>query len=377
MTNVYICGGGVNQKHLIDTTVQLSNINHVYVIDPVCQEYFNNYTSERFTHIKHNASDYNTLENIIIKDTHSKILITDCEVLRRGTNSLADRLGLYNELDSAIEKFTDKYCMYKSAIDNDVPVIPTYTCPKDLINVKEFISKPRCGCNSDGVVRCTDIPSNLNTNDIYQPVITGTEITLEGLAIDGKHTTIATSVKSDCDNFGVYNFQKYPTSVSTDVLRSIINHNDKYINSTGIKNTLTQTEWLVNKHGYYLMDAACRTGTLSSRVISTMYDINVYSIYLNSIIHEPVSIDITDPEYQCALWFPNLTHWANRLEYLHEFYHNHSNVMYYKLYDENIKNVHNIQVKSQRHANIVLRCSIKDNIYKLKHKIHNELIANL
>lgn len=372
MLSIYILGGGRNQQHLISTAAGVKDGVQVYVVDPNDSDQYNYPAYGNVTHLKYDAKDFLRIEQKIKQDPGDKIIITDCESLRSDTNNFAKRLGLNQERSDSVQCFTDKWYMFKHASQLNVPVIPTYTKP--LKTHTEYISKPRCGSNSEGLNIHQKGDESVATDYIYQPIIKGKEITAEGICINGVHTTLALSIKSECDKFGVYNFQKYPTDLPPHVASSIVKHNNDFVNMSGIQNTITQTEWLVNDSGYYLMDVACRAGTLSSLIIDSMYDINIYELNIKSIIGEHVEIDVTSPSRHAAIWFPNLYQYKSNLIMIDNCLRDATNdVVYHNINTDETCITPDVVTKLDRHAAVVLRCDIDRDIYKTRDTIVKQL----
>lgn len=368
--NIYILGGGVYQQPLISTAISLFSPENVHVISPEyykCEKHPDNASANWY---KADAKDIASITEYINKSKRDKIIITDCELLRTVANKLSQNLGCYSEDTNSLELFINKKKMADHAANcRYYETIPTFELPSD--NWKKFISKPRIGTGSYNISIHPEKPLPVETdNYIFQPIIEGIEITLEGICINGKHSTLTSSIKYECKEFGVHDFIKYPADINESRLQSVIEKNNMYVESTGIKNTITHIEWLLTDNGDYLMDAAARGGmAVPGVVIKNMFDIDLYKLYIESIMTGKAELNYDIPSLQCAAWFPNLSKYKNSIPKLKKILDNHNNIANNVIFIDNIKRYTSIDNKYMRHGCLHVCCTMQENIFDIRDEI--------
>lgn len=225
---------------------------------------------------------------------------------------LNQELGLFGNDMKVIEKFTDKYAMYKFAIECGVPV--PHTCivnnvcdVKDMGNKKSYpiIIKPTDATMSRGFhkfnseVEVTDDIINYTRSFsksktvITQNFVSGDMITLEGVCSGGKHRTVATSMKDGFFTPGINCGVRYPCkNISDSLLNEIIESNDYYVEKSGMKFGLTHSEYIVNKSEFNLIEIGARGGGagIIDKIVPWVSGINPYDILYESLIGNVVDV---------------------------------------------------------------------------------------
>lgn len=206
-----------------------------------------------------------------------------------------------------VEKFINKYLMKKHAREMSVPV-PDFSIVQSLIDLETFIEvhglpvviKPVDAQSSRGffcidqsnIERIPDLMaeslcfSNCNTL-IVEKFVSGREITVEGICIDGKHRCLASSIKTHFRP-GLASSLRYPAQIPVDLLNEIFASNDRLVDGSGLDFGLTHAEYMVNleTQEYYLIEIACRGGgtLISSDIVQWISGVDCYEILYQSIL---------------------------------------------------------------------------------------------
>lgn len=163
------------------------------------------------------------------------------------------------------------------------------------INLKfPLVLKPSDSANSRGIIKVNsqkELESSFNHSLKFSREKTiiaqkwsdsNFQITCEGICIDKKHQTIASSYKGPYLSTGITSFVRWPLKekINKNLLKKIYELNDKIVHSTKIKCCLTHSEYIIENETIYINEIACRGGgfKISSILAPWVSGINLYEI---------------------------------------------------------------------------------------------------
>ena len=212
---------------------------------------------------------------------------------------LSQNFGLRGNKPEAVNRFFNKLAMYKFAEKIGVPVAPFAAC-SCTEDVKAFgreygfpiVVKPADGTasrgfskvdNMDGVSKSVEKCRQFTTNQdfVVQKFVPGTEYTVEGIASGYKHKSLTASRKQHFRT-GIARRLQYPGDIPDVVYES----NNKFVEESGLRFAITHAEYMVNEHGYFLMEIAARGGgvSIASDIIRLTTGIDIlYDIIYNEL----------------------------------------------------------------------------------------------
>jgi biotin carboxylase len=300
---ILFISGGIWQKSFVKF---LKNKGHfVAIVNPVETET----TKMCDLHIKCDINDSKQIKKNI-KIINPNIITSDqSDVSTKIVSELSEEFGLYGNPLSVIEKFSNKYEIFKFASKIKIPVPDS-----KIINNKEeliefskksgfpFIIKPIDSTMSRGFKKinsgqeiCDEmIKESLKFSKskkiIAQYFIEGDMITCEGICSGGRHKTLATSIKISSDYFypGITSRVTYPAKCPKEILDKIIKSNDKYIEKSGLVYGLTHSEYIFNKEEFKLIEIGARGGGagISDKIVPWVSGVNNYEIFYKSMMGE-------------------------------------------------------------------------------------------
>jgi biotin carboxylase len=273
-------------------------------------------------HIKTDVCD---LDEIIsaAKDINIDFVTSDqSDISTMSVARLSERLGLPGNPVSVIEKFTDKFEIYKFARSLQIPV-PDSMLVESVADLHEFatwhgfpfIIKPTDSTMSRGF-RKIDFEEQLTAETlecairfsssgqvIAQDFAPGKMITLEGVCSGGKHRTIATSIKNDYFKPGITSGVRYPTTIQGVLLDKIIAANDHYVESSGMLFGLTHSEFIILGDKFWLIETGARGGGagITNKIVPWVSGINTYDILHESLLGNVVDVKALKPLARSAL----------------------------------------------------------------------------
>lgn len=133
-----------------------------------------------------------------------------------------------------------------------------------------------------------------NGSILAEGFIDGTEITVEGLKLPGKHLTLAVSTKEHyAHNSMVAERLLYARDFPEFDMAKLTAAHDRFIAATGLPFGITHSEYRVHHGEFYLVEAAARGGgtKVSSHVIPLMSGIDANEILLRMALGEEPEVD--------------------------------------------------------------------------------------
>ena len=265
-------------------------------------------------------ADYKEIGDILDRDFCEKIaknygveaIISDeCDIAMPTIGYVSDKLGLPSIGAQMASLYTNKYEMRRFCQVRHFPS-PRFRKCSNIREAEDFfvslpskkmILKPLDSNSSRGVYTITDIQaisehfndavafSKVDAAVICEEYIEGTEFTVDGVVINGKHRSLAISEKKHyeynkniaCELF----FSTYNPSFSYDVLRE---QNDKYVEETGLPFGFTHAEYKYNGKEFILIEIGARGGGnyISSHIVPALYNIDYYQMLLDSTFSKEI-----------------------------------------------------------------------------------------
>lgn len=322
-----VVAGGAWQVPIIQY-LQARNY-HVTVIDP--------YPTSPGVLIadEHIQADVRDVENIIkLTANHEyQIVTTDqSDVSVHTTAVLAKQLNLRGNEPDVVALYVNKYLSRVYSGQQKIPVpkyFKAYNTKEVQLAIEQIglpvILKPTDAQSSRGIVKI----DNHNSEDLAKAVkltfeatredyilvekfFEGTELTVEGICIDGKHKTLAISQKQHFRT-GIASSLEYPAVLPTDIETAIINCNDRYVEQSGLSIGITHAEYLYNKedNSFCLVEIACRGGgtLISSDIAKWVSGVDLYKILIDGLNGISTEVKAIEPLKRNAVLrffeFPN------------------------------------------------------------------------
>ncbi len=231
---------------------------------------------------------------------------------------VSEQLGLRTIGIKLAELFTNKYCMREYLKENTFPY-PEFKICKELNEAKQFfidlkhdaIIKPLDSQSSRGIYEIhvledldryfdnTKSNSKDQSSVLIERYVQGTEFTVDGIVVDGKHHTLAISEKSHYDfNQNVADALYFSYSNDTYDYNALRKLNDEIIQSTGLPFGLTHAEYKLENGTFYLIEMAARGGgtKISSDIVPYMTGIDNYALWIHSVLDDKIEYPIIDLE---------------------------------------------------------------------------------
>lgn len=216
---------------------------------------------------------------------------------------VSEKMGLPTVTTDLALLFTNKYKMREFCKKNGY-LYPKYYLCSDSSDIKKItkidskmILKPVDSFSSRGIFIIENIQqlqqyypeaarfSRDGRSVILEEYIDGTEFTVDGIVVNGKHYTLAISEKQH---------YKYNQNIACKLLFMYDNPNFDYnhlreihdvlIEKTGLKMGLTHSEYKFSNGKYYLIEMAVRGGGnyIASEIVPALTGIDNYKIYIQS-----------------------------------------------------------------------------------------------
>lgn len=306
MENVIVVSGGIWQSDLVDF---LKSKNYrVHVINPVETET----TKKADGWIKADVrSDPKALYKLVAKLDPLLVMTDQSDIANMPTAQLASNCSCEYNIPEVVKLFTDKSNMAIHAANHGIAMPLTY-----VIDRKEHLRsclttvlgsypagafiKPADNHSSRGVTHVQDIltgdmafdhamTNSFSGRVVIQGAIEGTMITVEGFVTDGKHHTLATSVKQHFRS-AIASRLEYPSRLFTPEIQA---DNDKYVELAGLQYGPTHAEYIIDKDGkHWLIEIAARGAgsSISSVIVPHVCGMDVYEQWHNDLIGEDVRL---------------------------------------------------------------------------------------
>ena len=259
-------------------------------------------------------ADYKEIGDILDRDLCEKVarkygveaVISDeCDIAMPTIGHVSDKLGLPSIGTRMASLYTNKYEMRKFCQTHHFPTPGFKKCgsvreAEDFfvsLPVGKMIIKPLDSNSSRGVYTISDVGeigkyfhdaiafSKVDKAVLCEEYIEGTEFTVDGLVVNGKHKSLAISEKKHyeynnniaCELF----FSTYNPDFSYDTLRK---QNDKYVDKTGLPFGFTHAEYKYDGKKFVLIEIGARGGGnyISSHIVPALYGIDYYQMLLDS-----------------------------------------------------------------------------------------------
>lgn len=306
--DVLFIAGGMWQIPLIKYIK--SKGHHVTVVDPYLYSPGVKYADKQIECDVRNADEIYTL----VKDLKIDFVASDQSDISVNTVAkLNTKLNLNGNALEVTNRFVNKYEMRIMASHIGIP-IPKFAKIENIKELKEFISysslpiiiKPADSQSSRGVIKIDDTNKNqlehlfissLKFSNcgfiIAEEFVEGNEVTVEGIASNFKHRTLAISLKKHFRT-GIASELEYPANIPQNIYSEIERLNDLYVENSGLKFGITHAEYMINfKTGrIVLIEIACRGGgtLISSDIAKWVSGIDLYEIYYKGLIGETVDV---------------------------------------------------------------------------------------
>lgn len=223
---------------------------------------------------------------------------------------VAEKMGLPGIGTTNAKLFTNKYAMreFCALKGFDTPEFCECTCIEDAIAFFEKLNhkaiiKPvdyqaSCGvysieCLSD-LEKYFPIAQQYSVREgkvIIERYIQGTEFTVDGLMVNGKHYTLAISEKEHYEfNENVANALCFSYDNPKYDYNALRQQHNKLIESTGIKCGITHTEYKYEDGRFYLIEMAARGGgtRISSDIVPFLSGIDNYAVLIETCLGKQV-----------------------------------------------------------------------------------------
>lgn len=144
---------------------------------------------------------------------------------------------------------------------------------------------------------------------IAEEYVQGTEITIEGICLAGRHTITAMSRKQHF-RLGIASDLLYPLKINQDLHEQLVDFHCRLIESTGLDFGITHSEYIINeiRDEFWLVEMACRGGgsLIPSHITPAVSGINIYKSLYDYIMSGSNNIQakrFVDPIGSCLLHF--------------------------------------------------------------------------
>lgn len=311
---ILFIAGGSWQKPFVK---YLKDKGHfVAIVNPVVTET----TQLADLHVVADVNDLDEINKHIQKIKPSIITSDQSDISTLIVATLSEKWNLPGNNVQTIQKFTNKFEIYKFAKSIGIPVPETkiVNSTKDIQEFGEIygfplIIKPTDATYSRGF-RKIDSPNEIKEELIIeslkfsklkqiitQTYIPGNMVTLEGACSNGKHKTVATSKKDQYFKPGITSEVQYPSNLNE--INKIIEANDLYVEKSGMKFGLTHSEYIYNQNGFKLIEIGARGGGagIIDKIVPWVSGIDVYDILYKSLIGEIVDVKKLIPLQRHAL----------------------------------------------------------------------------
>lgn len=225
---------------------------------------------------------------------------------------IADKLGLPGIGTKRADICTDKSLMRDFCRENDI-LIPDYKLCKNIDDAMsmlkkygKIIIKPIDSQSARGVFIIDDSKqleenypitvsfANRRKEILAEEYIGGTEFTIDGVIVKGKHYPLCISYKNMHEkNTMVSMVQTYTYKSDKFDYDELRKQNKMLVEKIGLPFGLTHTEYRFYKGKYYLLEIAARGGgsNLSSKIVPYMSDVDNYSYLIKGALGEDINDD--------------------------------------------------------------------------------------
>lgn len=257
-------------------------------------------------HIQADVRDFEKIKNLTAGIRIDLVITDQSDIAVETVQKLATHFGLRRNNPNAVKKFTNKFISRQYATEQKIPV-PAFCNAFTADEVKSAVTviglpvilKPVDSQSSRGIFKIDE--SNIDQLDQLIPLIfkesaekyiliekyfIGEELTVEGICSNGKHKTLALSMKKHFRT-GIASDLQYPAEIPAQIENEIIRINDLYVENSGLEFGITHAEYLFNSitNEICLVEIACRGGgsLIASDIASWVSGIDLYEILVNEL----------------------------------------------------------------------------------------------
>ncbi|WP_219637576.1 ATP-grasp domain-containing protein [Cohnella sp. CFH 77786] len=222
---------------------------------------------------------------------------------------LCERSGLPGIGTDIAGLFTDKSRMRQFCLEHGFPCPPFRLC-RTMEDVKDFIGenglpiilKPVSSQASRGVKKVAsvaDLPELYADTLLHaggRPILAeryigGFEITMEGLAIGGSHTTLAVSRKKHLNAERTIASELLYTGDDPEIdYEKVMETHNRMIEAMKLPFGITHAEYKIDQGRFYLIEAAARGGgtKISSHIVPAVSGVDAQELLIRMALGEPV-----------------------------------------------------------------------------------------
>jgi carbamoyl-phosphate synthase large subunit len=224
---------------------------------------------------------------------------------------LNEQLGLNGIRPDTARVFTDKLAMRNALVGSDVRM-PRYaevaTIEEALRAAEEWdypsILKPKSSQSSFGVFKVENerqlrqrFADSLNESRdgkiLLEEFVEGTEVTVEGLSLEGKYHVLAISEKEHYSfNPCVARRLSYPPQFDENTMSCIRDSAERVVSRLGLKDGLSHGEFRISGSVPYLIEVAARGGgnRIGSVIVPHVSGVDAYEALINRLLGERVEL---------------------------------------------------------------------------------------
>jgi biotin carboxylase len=301
MQKIIFIAGGSWQKPFVKYLKEKGNF--VAIVNPIVTET----TKLADFHIQSDVNDLDTINKYIEKINPIFITSDQSDISTQTVSKLSEKWNLPGNNINVIEKFTNKFEIFtfSKSIGIPAPESSIVNSVKELLEFSKIhgfpiIIKPVDSTMSRGFRKIDSLQQiteevlqsskyfSKSNKIIAQTFITGEMVILEGICSGSKHKTLAVCKKEGYFSPGITTGARY----SFDIPESIIAANDRYVEMSGMRFGLTHAEYMINEHGFYLIEIGGRGGGagITDKIVPWVSGINVYDILYSSLMGEVVDV---------------------------------------------------------------------------------------
>lgn len=284
-------------------------------------------------------SDYTERYDILNVDSCIKIakkykviavMSDECDIAMPTVAAVSEKLGLKSIGSHFAELYTNKRAM------RDFSVISGFPCPAyrqcatigeakeffQSLTIRKMIIKPLDSNSSRGVFTIESIEqldkvfndslsfSKISNAVLCEEYIEGTEFTIDGIMLKGRHYSLAISKKKHYQHHPNIACELYFSHCDDEFDYELLkNQNNEYVEKSGLPFGFTHAEYKYDGEKFVLIEIGARGGGnyISSHIVPAMTGIDNYKILINSTLRKTIDDSIAiDNKYLdrcCVLKF--------------------------------------------------------------------------
>lgn len=210
-------------------------------------------------------------------------------VVRRFSNKLENRKFLFDAFDDHYPKFqqvktVDEIITFQNLVQKNLIVKPVDAQSSRGIFLTENKTRTE-------LVTMLEAALAFSKADycIAEMFLEGTEFTVEGLCLDGQHTTLAISRKKHFRT-GIASELKYPSGLDLELENALVKFHNAFVQATGLQNAITHTEYIVDETSreFWMVESACRGGgsLIPSHIVPWVSGVDVYGLLYKKLFDQ-------------------------------------------------------------------------------------------